>query len=144
VAPGLPVLATLTFERTPRGFFTVMGVSIAQAARGLAEAGADVVGSNCGNGSETMVEVAREFRAQTDLPVVIQPNAGLPEARGGRVVYPEGPERMAESAKALLRAGVAIIGGCCGTTPEHIRAIRAVVDRKPDPAARPRDPDAGE
>ena len=127
-APGLPVLATMTFEKSRRGFFTVMGVSIEQAARGLAEAGADIVGSNCGNGSAVMVEIAREFRARTQLPVAIQPNAGLPTMRGGAVVYPEGPAAMAESARALLAAGVAIIGGCCGTTPEHVRALRAVVD----------------
>jgi len=127
VAPQWPVMATMTVEAAPRGFFTVMGVSIEQAARGLGEAGADVVGSNCGNGSEAMVEIAREFRARTSLPVAIQPNAGLPEMRGGTVLYPETPETMASHARALLAAGVAIIGGCCGTTPAHIRAVREVI-----------------
>ena len=127
VAPKLPVMATMSFEATPRGFFTVMGVSIEQAARGLAEAGADIVGSNCGNGSDVMVEIAREFRARTSRPIAIQPNAGLPELRGGAVVFPETPEAMAANAKALRAAGVAVIGGCCGTTPAHIRALRGVV-----------------
>jgi len=127
VAPALPVMATMTFERTRRGFFTVMGASIEQAARELGEAGADIVGSNCGNGSAVMVEIAREFRAHTGRPMAIQPNAGLPEPRGGETVYPETPEFMAEQAKALVRAGVAIVGGCCGTTPEHVRALRAAV-----------------
>jgi 5-methyltetrahydrofolate--homocysteine methyltransferase len=127
VAPALPVMATMTFERTRRGFFTVMGASVEQAARALGEAGADVVGSNCGNGSEVMVEIAREFRARTGRPVAIQPNAGLPEPRGGETVYPETPEFMAAQATALVQAGVAIVGGCCGTTPEHIRALRAAV-----------------
>jgi 5-methyltetrahydrofolate--homocysteine methyltransferase len=127
VAPALPVLATMTFERTRRGFFTVMGASVEQAARELGEAGADILGSNCGNGSEVMVEVAREFRAHTGRPIAIQPNAGLPEPRGGETVYPETPEFMAEQAKALVRAGVSIVGGCCGTTPEHVRALRAVI-----------------
>ena len=129
-APGMPVLATMTFERSRRGFFTVMGQSIEQAARGLADAGADIVGSNCGNGSDVMVEIARELRARTDLPLAIQPNAGLPEMRGGTAVYPEGPAAMAENARALLVAGVAVVGGCCGTTPEHVRALRAVVDAR--------------
>ena len=124
VAPALPVLATLTFERTRRGFFTVMGASVEQAARELGKAGADIVGSNCGNGSEVMVEIAREFRARTTRPIAIQPNAGLPEPRGGETVYPETPEFMAEQAKALVREGVSIVGGCCGTTPEHVRALR--------------------
>jgi 5-methyltetrahydrofolate--homocysteine methyltransferase len=129
-APELPVMATMTFERSRRGFFTVMGTTIEQAARGLADAGAHLVGSNCGNGSAVMVEIAREFRAHTTLPVAIQPNAGLPEMRGGTAFYPEGPAEMAESARALLVAGVAVIGGCCGTTPEHVRALRAVVDAR--------------
>lgn len=128
-APALPVMATMTFERTRRGFFTVMGASVEQAARDLGEAGADIVGSNCGNGSEVMVEIAREFRARTARPVAIQPNAGLPEPRGGETVYPETPAFMAEQAKALVRAGVGIVGGCCGTTPEHVRALREVVGR---------------
>jgi 5-methyltetrahydrofolate--homocysteine methyltransferase len=127
VAPDLPVIATMTFETTRRGFFTVMGVSVEQAVRGLSEAGADILGSNCGNGSVTMVAIAREFRALTGLPIAIQPNAGLPEPLDGSLVYPETPEFMAEQARGLLAAGVAIIGGCCGTTPAHVRALRGIV-----------------
>jgi 5-methyltetrahydrofolate--homocysteine methyltransferase len=127
VAPHLPVMATMTFEATRRGFYTVMGTSIERAVDGLAEAGADIVGSNCGNGSAVMVEIAHQFRALTARPVAIQPNAGVPEARSGEIVYPEEPGTMAENAAALRRAGVAIIGGCCGTTPAHIRAIREAV-----------------
>ncbi len=129
-APGVPVAATMTFERTRRGFFTVMGVSIEQAARGLTEAGATIVGSNCGNGIEIMIDVARAFRACTDRPIAIQANAGLPEQRGSTLVYPETPDFMAEKAAALLQLGVSLIGGCCGTTPDHIRAIRRVVNRE--------------
>lgn len=128
VAPATPVLATMTFDPTPRGYFTVMGVSVAAAADGLAEAGADAVGSNCGNGIEHMVAIAREFRRHTTLPLVIQPNAGLPRTVGRETVYDETPEFMAERARALLDLGVAVIGGCCGTTPAHIAALRAMVD----------------
>jgi 5-methyltetrahydrofolate--homocysteine methyltransferase len=131
VAPGLPVVATMSFDTTPRGFFTMMGVSIEQAASGLEAAGADAVGSNCGTGIETMVAIAREFRRHTRLPVVIQPNAGLPENRDGRIVYSESPEVFATHVGALIDAGVAMIGGCCGTGPGHIRAIRAAVDAGP-------------
>jgi 5-methyltetrahydrofolate--homocysteine methyltransferase len=127
-SPELPVLATMTFDTTPRGFFTIMGVSVEQAAAGLAEAGADVVGSNCGNGIEKMIEVAREFRGVTELPLLIQSNAGLPETSAdGTLVYNESPEFMAQQAKQLVEIGVSIIGGCCGTTPDHVRAIRAMV-----------------
>jgi 5-methyltetrahydrofolate--homocysteine methyltransferase len=128
VAPHLPVLATMTFDATPRGFFTVMGVTVSQAATALTAAGADAVGSNCGNGSENMVAIAREYCAATRAPVVIQSNAGLPENRAGEVHYPEGPQFMADQARHLVELGVRVIGGCCGSTPEHIRAIRRVVD----------------
>jgi len=127
VAPHLPVMATMTFEPTRRGFFTVMGVSIEQAVRGLSDAGADILGSNCGNGSAAMVAIAREFRVLTGRPIAIQPNAGLPEPAGEALVYPETPEFMADQARELLAAGVAVIGGCCGTTPAHTRALRAIV-----------------
>ena len=128
ISPQTPVLATMTFDATPRGFFTVMGVSVEAAVSGLQEAGADVVGSNCGNGSESMLEIARAFRICTDLPLVIQPNAGLPEIKGGKTVYGETPEFMAARAGELIALGVSVIGGCCGTTPEHIKALRETVD----------------
>jgi 5-methyltetrahydrofolate--homocysteine methyltransferase len=128
LSPHTPVLATMTFDATPRGFFTVMGVSVEAAAAGLQQAGADAVGSNCGNGSESMLEIARAFRACTDFPLIIQPNAGLPEVRGGKTVYNETPEVMAARAQELIDIGVSVIGGCCGTTPDHIRALRETVD----------------
>ena len=128
VAPETPILATMTFDETPRGFFTIMGTSPAQATAGLQEAGADVVGSNCGNGIENMIRIARELRDSTHLPLIIQSNAGLPEMQGGVPVYGETPAFMAEKARDLLAIGVSIIGGCCGTTPEHIKAIRNTVD----------------
>jgi 5-methyltetrahydrofolate--homocysteine methyltransferase len=124
----IPVLATMTFDPTPRGYHTVMGVSVAAAAAGLAEAGANAVGSNCGNGIEHMIEIARAFRAVTALPIVIQPNAGLPRTSGTETVYDETPAFMAGKAAVLLDLGVSVIGGCCGTTPEHIRALRATID----------------
>jgi 5-methyltetrahydrofolate--homocysteine methyltransferase len=133
VAGHVPIVATMTFDRTPRGFFTVMGVSIAQAARDLPAAGADVVGSNCGNGIDAMVEIAREFRARTTAPLAIQSNAGLPERRGSELVYGESPEYTAARAMTLAELGVAVIGGCCGTTPAHIRAIRDAVMTTRDP-----------
>ncbi len=129
VSPSIPVTATMTFEATPRGFYTIMGVDVAAAVTGLVEAGADVIGSNCGNGIDTMVEIARAFRNTTDHPLIIQSNAGLPEIEDAKVVYRESPAFMAERVEELLEIGVSIVGGCCGTTPEHIRAFRALVDR---------------
>ncbi len=129
VAADIPVMATMTFDPIPRGFFTVMGVSIAQAVKELTEAGADVLGSNCGNGLEKMIEIAREFRKATELPVIIQSNAGKPEMNKGKLEYPEDPAFFEKKVKALIQAGVSIIGGCCGTTPAHIAAIKNAVNQ---------------
>jgi len=130
VSPSIPVMATMTFEATARGFFTIMGVTIEKACSELQKAGADLIGSNCGNGSLQMVAIAKEFRKFTGLPLLIQANAGVPELRAGQVYYPETPEYMAEMCRELIGAGVTVIGGCCGTTPEHIRAIRKVLDEE--------------
>ena len=127
-APDLPVMATMTFEPNPRGYYTVMGVSAEQAAAGLVEAGADIIGSNCGIGMKHMVAIARELTRVAKVPVAVQPNAGLPEMQGGTVVYKETPDAMAARVPELLDLGVALIGGCCGTTPEHVRALRQAVD----------------
>lgn len=126
--PGTPVVATMTFDRTPRGFFTIMGTGVEEACRALEEAGASAVGSNCGQGSDAMVEIASEFRRRTALPVAIQPNAGIPRREAGETVWPEPPDFMASRVRDLLRSGVRIVGGCCGTTPEHVRAFRGVVE----------------
>ncbi|MCE2405532.1 MAG: homocysteine S-methyltransferase family protein [Dehalococcoidia bacterium] len=120
---NLTAIATMVFDKGPRGFFTMMGVTPARAAVELRAAGADVVGSNCGNGIEGMLAVAGEMRRATDGYMLIHSNAGLPELRNGEVVYPEGPDWMAERFQALVEAGVSIVGGCCGTTPDHIRAL---------------------
>ncbi len=128
VSPQIPVMATMTFDKTPKGFYTVMGVSIEKAAVDLQEAGADIIGSNCGNGIENMVEIALEFSNSTNLPLMIQSNAGQPETREGKLYYSETPELFTEKTKDLINAGVSVIGGCCGTTPEHIKAIRKSVN----------------
>jgi 5-methyltetrahydrofolate--homocysteine methyltransferase len=126
----VPVAVMMTFDPTPRGFYTIMGTTIADAARRLEDAGADLVGSNCGNGIEQMVAIAREFRAHTTLPLVIQANAGLPESRAGTIVYPDEPEPYARRAGELCDVPAAVIGGCCGTTPDHVRALRRRVGAK--------------
>ena len=128
ISASIPIMATMTFEATARGFFTIMGVTIEKACRELEEAGADLVGSNCGNGSQQMAAIAREFRKCTTLPLLIQSNAGIPELRDGAVHYPETPEFMAALVPELIAAGVTVIGGCCGTNPDHTRAMRKVID----------------
>ncbi len=126
---SLAVIATMTFDKGPRGFFTMMGVTPEEAARELRDAGADVVGANCGNGIDNMLELARLIRAATDAPMLIHSNAGIPAIRQGQIVYPETPEFMAPRFKEMAEIGVNVLGGCCGTTPGHISAISAILDR---------------
>ncbi len=127
VAPDLPVVVSLTFEHGMRGFATMMGVTPERAAEELTGAGADLVGSNCGNGVEAMIEVARKLRTKTDRPLWIKPNAGMPQLVDGETVFPATPEEMARGARDLKAAGAAVIGGCCGSTPAHIRAMAEAV-----------------
>jgi 5-methyltetrahydrofolate--homocysteine methyltransferase len=128
VSPSTPVMATMTFDPTPRGFYTIMGATVQESARRLKQAGADIIGSNCGNGIENMIKISKEFKKYSTLPIIIRSNAGLPEMQGDKPMYPETPEFMAEKSKELVSFGVSIIGGCCGTTPQHIQAIRKMVD----------------
>ncbi len=129
ISSDIPVIATMTFDETPRGFHTIMGVDIPQAVAGLTAAGANVLGSNCGDGIEKMLRIAPLLAENSSLPVMIQSNAGLPEMTTAGPVYPESPEFFSAQVTQLVTAGVTIIGGCCGTGPEHISAIRAAVDQ---------------
>jgi len=90
----------------------------------LLETGADIIGTNCGNGMARMVDIVREIRSvDSNIPVLVHANAGAPVVRDGETVFPESPEETAGYVKALIEAGANIVGGCCGTTPEHIRQI---------------------
>lgn len=126
---GLEVICTFTFARTVKGDYrTMMGTSPAQAATAALEAGAHVIGTNCGNGMAGMIDIVREMRAAApEAPILVHANAGLPQSVGGVDVFPDTPEVMAALAPQLVAAGANIVGGCCGTTPAHIRAIRAAL-----------------
>jgi 5-methyltetrahydrofolate--homocysteine methyltransferase len=124
------VLSTFTFELTKKGEYrTMMGVTPPQFALGVVEAGADIIGTNCGNGIQRMVNIVRELRSVAQkIPILVQANAGLPVLVDGKEIYPETPEEMAKWVPELIAAGANIIGGCCGTTPDHIKAIKRAVD----------------
>ncbi|MDP4172368.1 MAG: homocysteine S-methyltransferase family protein [Bacteroidota bacterium] len=124
---NLPVAATMTFEVSPTGIRTMWGVDVKTAVERLSQAGADIIGSNCGRGFDEMIEVIKEMRPLTQKPILAQANAGIPEWINGQSVYNETPEVILPKAETLLKLGVNIIGGCCGTGPEHIRAIRKLV-----------------
>mgnify|MGYP001357325182 FL=1 len=122
-------MATMTFDLGPRGFFTMMGVTPEDAAKKLEQSGAQVIGANCGNGIERMIEIASKMRNSTDQPMMINCNAGIPSLVSGKILYPETPEYMAEQFIKLKDVGVNIIGGCCGTSPEHIKALSDAIKK---------------
>lgn len=123
------VICTMTFDKSPSGdFFTMMGVSPADMVNNMIEAGADIIGANCGNGIENMLDISREIRkVNNEIPILIHANAGMPVLKGTETVFLETPEQMAGLVDDLVGAGANIIGGCCGTTPEHIRQIAEAV-----------------
>ena len=126
---NLEVICTFTFERTAKGGYrTMMGDSPASACAAALEAGADIIGTNCGNGVDRMLEIVREIReAIPDSYILLHANAGLPIVVDGVDTFPDTPEDMANLVPELVAAGANIIGGCCGTTPDHIRAIKEAV-----------------
>ena len=107
----------------------MMGVTPEQAATHLDAAGADVIGTNCGNGIENMIEVVKELRKFTNKPIWARPNAGVPQLVNGETVFPATPEEMAEKVPELIEAGANMIGGCCGTTPKHIQEISKICNK---------------
>jgi 5-methyltetrahydrofolate--homocysteine methyltransferase len=127
---NLPAVVSLTYDSGPDQTATVMGVTPQQAAEQLAAAGATAIGCNCGVGIDNYIKVARLLRDCTDLPIWVKPNAGLPEVVDGKVTYKQKPDAFAAKVPELIDAGANIIGGCCGTSPEFIRAIRKVVDKR--------------
>ncbi len=123
---GLEVICTMTFDRlVTADFRTMMGISPAEMVQPLLDAGASILGTNCGNGMAGMIPVVEEIRrTHPTVPILVHANAGMPAYREGHTVFPESPEEMASHVKALYQAGACIIGGCCGTTPQHIVAIK--------------------
>ena len=126
------VAVTMTFSRTPNGEYrTMMGASVDDMVTLMKIEGAHIVGSNCGNGIADMTGITEAIRSiDQEIPVLIQANAGAPELADGRTLYRESPEMMASFVPELIKAGANIIGGCCGTTPDHIREIRKALERQ--------------
>ncbi|MFC2088208.1 homocysteine S-methyltransferase family protein [Calditrichota bacterium] len=128
INPDIPMVCSMSFEKGAAGFRTMMGTSIKDMVNELADTHVTVIGANCGKGTDEMVGIMKEFRHFTDMPLLAQANAGLPETLNGEIVYSETAEQRGQITKLLLKEKVNIIGGCCGTTPAHISAIRHAVD----------------
>ena len=126
---SLPVIASIAFATQTNGARTVMGNSAEDCAVKLAEAGADVIGANCGDlDPAQMAEVVSLLHSATTLPVLAQPNAGLPKLVEDKTVFDMAPADFADGIARCIDAGARIVGGCCGTTPEHIRAVAEIME----------------
>jgi 5-methyltetrahydrofolate--homocysteine methyltransferase len=130
ISPTIPVIAMLTFDDNGR---SVLGTPPEAAAITLEAAGANIIGSNCGLGIDGIYEILCSMRRVTSLPLISQANAGLPILKEGKTFFPGTPQEMTAFHDRLLDLGVRVIGGCCGTTPEHIRAMRDALNGKNRP-----------
>ena len=121
----LDVACTFTFEKTVNDDFrTMMGVTPIEMVKAVKDAGATIIGTNCGNGFDQMIGIVEQIRKiDSSTPVLVQANAGMPSIEKGETIFPETPEMMAIKVKDLINSGANIIGGCCGTTPAHIKAL---------------------
>ena len=126
IAPQIPVLLSLTFSSLKKGGCTMMGNSAAQIAAAAAQQGAAAVGANCGDLTPAdYAQVIASMRAACELPLLIQPNAGKPQRQGGEIIYSLAAAEFAQEMASCYAAGARLLGGCCGTTPEHIAALAA-------------------
>ena len=126
---SLPAGISMSFDKTRQGFGTMMGATVEGALSSLIEENPDIVGANCGSITiEDIIAIGKTMRKLTVLPLWIKPNAGIPYVKSGETHYPQEPEEMASFVPELLEGGTRIIGGCCGTTPEHVSLLREKVD----------------
>lgn len=126
---SLPIAASMTFELGKTGLKTPWGVDVKTAVSELTKSAADIIGANCGKGFDEMILVMNEMKQLTDKSLLAQSNAGIPELVNGALLYKETPEMITPQISELLNIGVNIIGGCCGTNPQHIKKMRAILDR---------------
>lgn len=132
---NLPLISSMTFQETQNGNFkTMMGVGVEQFIDKVMGLGGEIIGTNCGNGTRLMLDIVKEIKRviqekEEDNFVMAQPNAGKPKVVNGKTEFDEAPGDFKQIVPEYLDSGINIIGGCCGTTPEHIRVIREVVDK---------------
>ena len=128
-AGDILLLASITYTKTKNGFFTVMGEDVPRCVSELEQAGADMMGANCTLNSTDTIELTGELRSATERPLLIQPNAGKPVTSKGVTYYEQTPAEFAADAAKIRAAGADMIGGCCGTTPEFIQEVKAVLSK---------------
>ena len=123
-----PIMASMTYRFTKKGYFTIMGDSLETCVGTLEDERVDVIGTNCTLNSSLMVDLAQKLCEMTNKPVLVKPNAGQPRLEGGTTLYDQKPEDFVKDIEKMIGFGVKIVGGCCGTTPTHIRLLRALID----------------
>ncbi len=121
---NIPIFASITYQKTKRGFFTIMGNSVIDCVKTLEKAGADVIGANCTIGSDEMIDLISLISNETNLPISAKPNAGKPQLHEGKTVYPTSAEEFSVDLHQMVKGGARVIGGCCGTSPEFIVRIK--------------------
>lgn len=132
---GLPVFITTTYDATGKLLNGASPESLIPMLEGL---GADALGLNCSLGPEEMIPIVKQIREVTSLPLIVNPNAGLPKTVDGKTVYLVQPDRFSQTMKTISEIGVQVLGGCCGTTPDHIHALKTVITQEPfKPASNP-------
>jgi len=128
---SLPVIVSIAFATETKGARTIMGNTASQCAKQLTDAGADVIGANCGDlDPAQMAVIVSLLKKETNVPILAQPNAGRPKLVEDKTVFDMEPESFAVGINKCLQAGAQIVGGCCGTTPAHIRAVASLLNRK--------------
>jgi 5-methyltetrahydrofolate--homocysteine methyltransferase len=119
-----PIFASITYQKTKRGYFTIMGNTVTDCVKTLEEAGADVIGANCTIGSDEMIDLILLLAKETECPISAKPNAGKPILQDGKTVYPTSVEDFASDINLIIENGAQVVGGCCGTNPKYIERIK--------------------
>ncbi|MCG3215809.1 MAG: homocysteine S-methyltransferase family protein [Candidatus Heimdallarchaeota archaeon] len=121
---NLPIFASITYQKTKKGYYTIMGDSVEQCVNVLERAGADAIGANCTIGSDDMIDLIPQIKQFTQLPIISKPNAGKPQLIQGETVYQASPKEFADDILQMVKSGSCIVGGCCGSNPEFIKEIK--------------------
>jgi 5-methyltetrahydrofolate--homocysteine methyltransferase len=124
-----PIIASVTYKKTKRGFFTIMGDSLEKCIKALENEKVDVIGTNCSLGSSDMLDLAKDAIKITSYPISVKPNAGQPRIKDLQTFYDQPIEEFVRDIKEMINLGVKIVGGCCGTTPKTINEIRKMIDK---------------
>jgi len=124
-----PIIASITYKKTKRGFFTIMGDPLEKCINALENEKVDVIGANCTLGSGDMLDLAKQAVNITELPISVKPNAGQPRIEGTKTYYDQPIEEFVRDIQDMINLGVKIVGGCCGTTPKTINGIRKIIDK---------------